>query len=157
METGSKRRRFDKQFKLDAVRLVTEGGKKASEVARDLGVNPNTISNWKREFGNHGGDAFPGNGRLMPADEELRRLHRELPHCGKRIRFQKGDRILHEAREVRYRFMEDHRSQFRVMTMCRVLHLTRSSYNYWRKLLFHFVHSYSTAPDREMSIVKTGA
>lgn len=78
MEAGSKRRRFDKQFKLDAVRLVTEGGKKASEVARDLGVDPNTISNWKREFGSHGGAAFPGNGRLMPADEELRRLNREI-------------------------------------------------------------------------------
>lgn len=78
MESSSKRRRFDKQFKLDAVRLVTEGGKKASEVARDLGVDPNTISNWKREFGSHGGNAFPGNGRLMPQDEELRRLHREV-------------------------------------------------------------------------------
>lgn len=78
MDDRSKRRKFDKEFKLDAVRLVTEGGKKAPEVARDLGVDPNTIYNWKREFSNHGNDAFPGNGRLMPADEELRRLHREV-------------------------------------------------------------------------------
>lgn len=77
MEGAEQRKRFDKQFKLDAIRLVTDGGKKVSEVARDLGIDPNTLYNWKKEFDSHGRDAFPGNGRLMPQDEELRQLKRD--------------------------------------------------------------------------------
>lgn len=77
MEGQRQRRKFDKQFKLDAVRMVTEGGKSSASVARELGIDPNTVYNWKREFSAHGMDAFPGNGRLMPQEEELRRLQRE--------------------------------------------------------------------------------
>ena len=77
MEASRARRKFDKQFKLDAVRLVTEGGKAVAAVARDLGIDANRLHHWKRQFSNNGTEAFPGNGRLMPQDEELRRLQRE--------------------------------------------------------------------------------
>lgn len=77
METPHARRKFDKQFKLDAVRLVTQEGKSVAAVARDLGIDANTLHHWKRQFSDHGTDAFPGNGRLIPQDEELRRLRRE--------------------------------------------------------------------------------
>ena len=75
---GSKRRRYDRQFKIEAIRLITERGKRATEVARDLGVHVNLIYNWKRELAEDPSFAFPGHGRLKPADEELRRLKREL-------------------------------------------------------------------------------
>ena len=78
MEEQRERKKYDKQFKLDAVRLVSEGGKKVTEVARDLGIDANSLYHWKRVFSSHGGDAFPGNGRLFPEDEELRRLEREI-------------------------------------------------------------------------------
>ena len=79
MESEKKlRKRFDKQFKENAVRLVTHGGKKATEVARDLGIGVNSLYNWKAQMEANGVDAFPGKGRLMPQDEELRRLQREL-------------------------------------------------------------------------------
>lgn len=77
MEEKRERRKFDKQFKLEAVRLATEGGKKIAEVARDLGIDANTLYHWKREFADHGTDAFPGNGRLLTQEEELRRLEHE--------------------------------------------------------------------------------
>jgi transposase len=72
------RRNFDKQFKLDAVRLITEGGRKVSEVARDLGISENALHNWRNQFKEQGTDSFPGKGRLTPAEDELRRLQREL-------------------------------------------------------------------------------
>jgi transposase len=72
------RRNFDKQFKLDAVRLTIEGGRKVAEVARDLGISENTLHNWRAHFKDHGTDAFPGKGRFTPAEDELRRLQREL-------------------------------------------------------------------------------
>lgn len=75
---GGKRRRYDRQFKIEAVRLVTQRGKRATEVARDLGVHVNLIYNWKKELAGDPDFAFPGHGKLKPADDELRRLKREL-------------------------------------------------------------------------------
>ncbi len=72
------RRKFDSEFKQDAVRLVIDGGRAVAEVARGLGIHENLLWKWKREYLNNGADAFPGKGRLKPEDEELRRLKREL-------------------------------------------------------------------------------
>jgi len=73
-----KRRRYDKQFKIDAVRLITENGRRASEVARDLGIHVNLLYLWKKQLVEDPQDAFPGHGKLKPADEELRQLKRKL-------------------------------------------------------------------------------
>jgi len=78
MEGEKKRKRYDKQFKFDAIQLIVEGGRSVASVARDLGVNENSLHYWKRQFKNDGKDAFPGHGKLKPEDEELRRLRREL-------------------------------------------------------------------------------
>jgi transposase len=40
------RRKFDKEFKEGAVRIVRETGKSIAEVARDLGVHDGTLGNW---------------------------------------------------------------------------------------------------------------
>ena len=73
-----KRRSYDRDFKFEAVRLITERGKKATEVARDLGIHVNLLYLWKRELSEDPEYAFPGHGNLKPSDEELRRLQREL-------------------------------------------------------------------------------
>jgi len=78
MEESRKRKRFDKQFKLDALKLVTEGGKSVREVAAELGIDPNTIYHWKKELSESGEDAFPGKGHLSAQEEEIRRLRKEL-------------------------------------------------------------------------------
>ena len=69
-----KRQRFDRDFKLSTVKMVTEGGHKVSEVARSLGIHPNQIYNWKQKFSNDGEKAFPGNGHLT----EISALRRKL-------------------------------------------------------------------------------
>jgi len=43
----SKRKIYSKQFKIDAVKLITEQGYKISEAARNLGVNDNVLRRWK--------------------------------------------------------------------------------------------------------------
>lgn len=71
---NGKRARFDRDFKIAAVKMVTEGGRKAAEVARSLGIDQNRLYSWKRKFGDQGEKAFPGKGHLT----ELAALRRKL-------------------------------------------------------------------------------
>jgi transposase len=78
MEGKNQRRKFDAEFKREAVRLITVGGRRASEVARNLGISANLLHRWKKQYMEDPGYAFPGKGHLKPEDEELRRLKKQL-------------------------------------------------------------------------------
>lgn len=78
MEAEKRRKSYDQQFKIDAVSLAVNGGRRVGEVARDLGIDANVLYRWKRELAREQSEAFPGKGRLGPQEEELRRLRREL-------------------------------------------------------------------------------
>ena len=65
------RRQFTKDFKLEAVQIVTEGGLSKSEIARRLDVVAALIGNWVKAFQSEGMVAFPGNGNLKPDDERV--------------------------------------------------------------------------------------
>ena len=81
---GKKRRQYTKEFKVEAVRLIVEEGRPISEVARELGIGENLLHRWKKKYEEGEIDPFPGQGRLSPEDEELRRLRRE----NKRLRME---------------------------------------------------------------------
>lgn len=72
------RRKFSREFKAEAVKLVKESGASIVEVSRDLGIRPDMLRRWKRQVEQDGGAAFPGSGRLVEHDEEMRRLQRQL-------------------------------------------------------------------------------
>lgn len=78
MKKVESRRKYDREFKLEAVRLVTDGGRAVPEVARDLGIHENLLYNWRKKYFDDANHAFPGKGHLKPADEELRRLKKDL-------------------------------------------------------------------------------
>jgi len=67
-----------KEFKIEAVRLAETSGKPITEIARDLGISDSTIHNWRKQFSEHGEQAFPGSGHQTPQEEELPLLKREL-------------------------------------------------------------------------------
>ena len=71
------RRQFSGAYKLEAVRLITEGGRSPGEVARELGIRPDMLRRWKREVETLPGAVFPGQGNGVGVEEELRRLRRE--------------------------------------------------------------------------------
>ena len=71
------RRKYDKEFKIQAVKLLLESGKTTNEIADDLGISSGNLTRWKREYREDAENAFPGKGRLKPDDEELRRLRKE--------------------------------------------------------------------------------
>ena len=70
-------KRYDKEFKIEAVQLASEPGNTQAKIERDLGIGQGVISRWKRELKADGEHAFPGKGHLKPPDEELRRLKRD--------------------------------------------------------------------------------
>lgn len=83
------RRRYTREYKLEAVRLLSDGNRTATDVARDLGISANQIYTWKRQFARDPQQAFPGKGHLKPEEEELRRLRRELEEARQEIAFLK--------------------------------------------------------------------
>ena len=78
MEAEKARKKYDRQFKIDAVSMVVNGERSVADVARDLGIKVDVLYRWKRELSREKTEAFPGKGRLGPQEEELRRLRREL-------------------------------------------------------------------------------
>jgi len=73
-----KRRKYDREFKVEAVKLVAEGGRTVAEAARNLGIHENLLYKWKEKYTEDMAHAFPGKGRLKPAEEEVRRMKRAL-------------------------------------------------------------------------------
>jgi len=72
-----KRRSFTKEYKAETVRLVREGGRSISEVARDLELTESALRNWIRQAEVDAGRGRPG--ELTTAErEELQRLRREV-------------------------------------------------------------------------------
>ena len=72
-----KRTTYTAEFKLAAVKMVTEQKLSVAEVSRRLGVSQNLLHTWKKAYLERGNDAFPGHGNPTPADDELRRLRAE--------------------------------------------------------------------------------
>ena len=75
--TGT-RRRFSREFKVEAVRQVVDMGHPVAHVARELDISASILRRWKERFEEDPSEAFPGNGRMKAEDEELRRLRREV-------------------------------------------------------------------------------
>ncbi len=75
---SEKRKTYDKEFKLSAVKMIVEGGMSLSRVSRDLGINENSLHKWKKDYLSDQQNAFPGKGRLKPEEEELRKLKKQL-------------------------------------------------------------------------------
>jgi len=79
------RKKYSKEFKLDAVSLVTEQGYSRSEAARSLDINPNMLGRWVKESASDDEHAFRGNGKLTPEQEEIRTLKAQV----KRLQMEK--------------------------------------------------------------------
>jgi transposase len=72
------RRRFGREFKIEADRLIKDRGVSVAQAARDLDVHENVLRKWVREFAADPGQAFPGHGQMKPEQLEIERLRREV-------------------------------------------------------------------------------
>jgi transposase len=72
------RRRFTREFELEAVKLIKERGVSVARAARDLGVHGTVLRNWVKAIADDPRHAFPGHGQLKPEQAEIARLKREV-------------------------------------------------------------------------------
>ena len=87
------RKKYPKEFKLDAVSLVLEQEYTKAEASRSLGINPNLIARWIQEHqDDDSGQAFRGNGKFTPELEEIRDLRAQV----KRLQMEKDMKVLGE-------------------------------------------------------------
>ncbi|QEL19366.1 IS3 family transposase [Limnoglobus roseus] len=69
---------YTAEFKLAAVKMMTEQKRAVAAAARRLDVGEDLLREWRKAFLARGADAFPGHGNPIPAEEELRRLRAEV-------------------------------------------------------------------------------
>ena len=71
------RKTYTREFKLPALKMLTDQGLSVAEVARRLGVTEGSVRAWREAAAEHGASAVPGHGNPTPTDDELRRLRAE--------------------------------------------------------------------------------
>ena len=71
-------RRYDKEFRINAVKHLKSSDKGLREVAEGLGIPVSTLSGWVKEYEQHGEQSFPGSGKIKPCNEEYYGLKKEL-------------------------------------------------------------------------------
>lgn len=74
------RRKYDSEFKRNAVLLASEEGRSVREVAENLGINKDLIYQWRTKMEQQGSIAFPGNGNqaLTPEEKRILELEKKL-------------------------------------------------------------------------------
>ncbi len=72
------RRKFTREFKLEAVRLIKDRGLSVTQASQDLGVHQSQLRDWVKKFAEDPQHAFPGNGQMKPEQLEIARLKREV-------------------------------------------------------------------------------
>lgn len=74
------RRKYDSDFKRNAVLLSEDPGRTVPEVAENLGISSDLIYRWRRQMRKSGDVAFPGHGKisLTPEQRKIRELEKKL-------------------------------------------------------------------------------
>ncbi|MGI6684442.1 MAG: IS3 family transposase [Bacillota bacterium] len=126
----AKGNQFDEAFKIETVKYISENNKSVAQVAREVGVNVNTLHGWVKKYGQQ--PEIKAVQSFSSESAELRALQKEIRDLKEENEIlKKGDALLREKPSVKYEFIHEHRSQFRVEKMCKVLGVSKSGYFKW--------------------------
>ncbi|WP_425319116.1 IS3 family transposase [Staphylococcus lutrae] len=127
------KRRYEHNFKMEAIKLV-ESGRKATEVSRDLDIPIQTLTKWLSKYREGGEASFVGSGKLTPVKQTEVELQKRLKELEEENRIlKKANAHLCQRPEIIYEFIYQHRHEFRVTKMCKVLGVSKSGYYDWKK------------------------
>ena len=125
------RRKFGRELKLEAVRLVRERSVSTAQAARDLDVHENALRKWMKELAAASADAFPGHGQRKPDQLEIDRLRREVAKLKAKRDILKYRSLLCERSDMKFAFIAKHRSIWPVARQCEALGVYRSGFHAW--------------------------
>ncbi|HGM6300622.1 MULTISPECIES: IS3 family transposase [Serratia] len=122
--------RFTPEFKEEAVRQITERGYSVAEVSDRLGVSAHSLYKWLRAIKpdnseQHARDLLEAKSEILKLRAQLKRTEEE------RDILKKGRAVLCKGARLKYRFINEHRTVWGVMTMCRVLNVARAGFYAW--------------------------
>ncbi|MCJ8628118.1 IS3 family transposase [Escherichia coli] len=122
--------RFTPEFKEEAVRQITERGYSVAEVSDRLGVSAHSLYKWLRAIKpdnseQHARDLLEAKSEILKLRAQLKRTEEE------RDILKKGRAVLCKGARLQYRFINEHRTVWGVMTMCRVLDVARAGFYAW--------------------------
>ncbi|MBW8676726.1 IS3 family transposase [Escherichia coli] len=122
--------RFTPEFKEEAVRQITERGYSIAEVSDRLGVSAHSLYKWLRAIKpdnseQHARDLLEAKSEILKLRAQLKRTEEE------RDILKKGRAVLCKGARLQYRFINEHRTVWGVMTMCRVLDVARAGFYAW--------------------------
>ncbi|HHP1362432.1 TPA: IS3 family transposase [Klebsiella variicola subsp. variicola] len=122
--------RFTPEFKEEAVRQITERGYSVAEVSDRLGVSAHSLYKWLRAIKpdnseQHARDLLEAKSEILKLRAQLKRTEEE------RDILKKGRAVLCKGARLKYRFINEHRTVWGVMTMCRVLNIARAGFCAW--------------------------
>ncbi|HHZ94551.1 MAG TPA: IS3 family transposase [Flavobacteriales bacterium] len=121
-------KRYTEEFKVEAVKQVTDRGYSVGEVADRLGTTTHSLYAWIKRYGKQSpqqvsmADSQAENVLLKA---ELRRVteERDIP--------KKGRKVLCQQPRVKYAFIDKHRHEFSVRVMCRIFKIHPSGFYAW--------------------------
>jgi len=74
----SKQKKFDPAYKLEVCKTVDSGHATVAEMSRETGISENTLYNWMKRYRENRDKPFVGSGHVLPENEEMVRLRREV-------------------------------------------------------------------------------
>jgi transposase len=78
LEVHMEKRKFSREYKIEAVKMVTDRGVSVAQASRDLDVHATVLRKWVKAFSGDPKEAFPSKGQMKPEQLEIDRLRKEV-------------------------------------------------------------------------------
>lgn len=127
---------YERTFKVNAVKLSYErGNRKVAALARELGIAPSYLYQWRKDFEKFGTGSFCGSGHpnLTPEQAVIRELEKKIKDS--KITFKilkRGTKYVSQGKIMTKNFIENNKSEFSIAKMLTVLEVSETTY-YRRK------------------------
>ncbi|HEY5253041.1 MAG TPA: IS3 family transposase [Acidobacteriaceae bacterium] len=126
------RRKFTREFKLEAVRLIKERGVSYAQASHDLSVHQSQLRGWVKALADDPQHAFPGQGQMKPEQLEIAQLKREVIRLkAERDILKKGRGLFREGVDVKFAFIAKHRVVWPAEWLCGALGVSRGGFYAW--------------------------
>ena len=128
------RRKFTREFKLEAVRLIRDRGVSYAQASQDLSVHHSQLRNWMKKSAEDPQHAFPGQGQMKPEQLEIARLKREVIKLkAERDILKKAAAYFAKEIDVKFGFIAKHRGIWPADWLCGALGVSRGGFYAWLK------------------------